>query len=283
MTSAPHIQPVWTIPPALDQMRLDLALAALTGLGRRGTHRLLERHRVLLDGRTAHKGQLVRAGQRLELCPELTADSPAGPQPLAVAIVTRTADYAALAKPSGLHTAALAGAAEADSLERRLPALFPDETPQLCNRLDRETSGLVLAAFSSAAREAYRAFEDAGQVDKRYLAVVHGTVPGPLRLDKALDVSRRAKTRVENFSAADPLRVTSVTPLRVLASGKTLVDCRIRKGARHQIRAHLAAAGHPILGDTLYGHGEAGRLLLHHACLVFPGFSAALDAEFNTV
>ncbi|MCA1945514.1 MAG: RluA family pseudouridine synthase [Desulfovibrio sp.] len=288
----------WIIPPALDGQRLDVALAALAALAgtpaappsRRAAHRLLERGHVLLDGRPAHKGLRVRAGQRLEL-----RLPPAVQAPLPVQMVCRTPEYAALAKPSGLHTAALAGDPGQDSLERRLPALFPDCEARLCNRLDRETSGLVLVAFSPAAAAAYRAHENAGAVDKCYHAVVHGLVEAPLVLDRALDVHRRAVTRVEPFTTADPLRITRVQPLRALAQARTLVECRIRKGARHQIRAHLAAAGHPIVGDPVYGHDSQdgqncqevqecrSRLMLHHTALAFPGFQAAIAPEFNTV
>ncbi|AGW12734.1 pseudouridine synthase family protein [Megalodesulfovibrio gigas] len=272
--------PHWIIPAEFDGARLDVALAALAGLGRRGAHRLLARGDVRLDGRPAGKGILVHAGQRLEVRHETLPPPPAA---LAAQVLCRTADHAALAKPAGLHTAALAGDPARDSLESRLPALFPGQTVVLCNRLDRETSGIVLAAFSSAAAAAYRAHEDAGAVDKRYHAVVHGLVDAPLLLDRALDMRRRAVTRVEPFATADPLRVTHVLPLRALPDARTLVECRIHKGARHQIRAHLAAAGHPIVGDAVYGHADAGRLMLHHARLTFPGFQIELDSKFNTV
>ena len=125
-----------------------------------------------------------------------------------------------------------------------------------------------------------RALEDAGAVEKTYLAVVHGRLDGVLSLGRELDVADRAVTRVLDRDTADPLRRTQVTPVRE-AGGLTLVRCRIAKGARHQIRAHLAAAGHPLVGDPVYGHGEGERLFLHCAAIVCPVLEVAREAPWE--
>lgn len=226
----------------------------------------------------------------------------------------------ALSKPGGLHSAAIAGSS-APSVEARLPALLGEGAghegfPRLLNRLDGPTSGILLAARTPQAAQRFHAAEDSGQVAKTYLALVHGTLEHPVTVRRALDTANRATTRVLPDDTPDPLRHTEVTPLGAMhvawpggtdappvdtqppdenATGTclpntpcTLVRCVIRKGARHQIRAHLAALGHPIVGDARYGgHADtegnlpeapsraAPPLFLHHARTELPGFRAA--------
>jgi len=145
----------------------------------------------------------------------------------------------------------------------------------------------VLAALDRESATRYRMLEDAAGVDKRYLAVVHGSVETPLTLRRKIDMARRARVRVLPEDAADPLRATQVRPLAA-ENGRTLVEARIAKGARHQIRAHLAAAGHPIVGDTLYGEPCGGPgsdpdagLRLHHWRMCLPGLCAATAPEWD--
>ncbi|GFM36949.1 hypothetical protein DSM19430T_16330 [Desulfovibrio psychrotolerans] len=202
-----------------------------------------------------------------------------------VRIVREHAGYAAVFKPGCMHSARIAGSAPdvpaafqaAPSLEDLLPQLFPDKgaenTPMLVNRLDYLTSGMVIVAFGNERLETFRRMENEGLVEKLYLAVVHGTVSAPLHLAQGLDMARRRQTRVLEQESDDPLRHTGVLPVRPVTplsqvqpeaacpqDGRvntpadcTLVLASIRKGARHQIRAHLAHAGFPIVGDPLYG------------------------------
>ncbi len=286
------------VSPEFHDARLDAALTLLfpehDRMGPRQLRRLWERFQVLVDGRLRPKGFHVQAGQTLSLraLPERAVDTApfSLSAPVLPRIVAETAHYAALDKPAGLHSQRLAGR-DTPSAEALLPRLWSDRPARLCIRLDRDTTGLLLVAFSDAALAAFRDLEDQGRVDKRYLAVVHGRIPGPLLADQALDTARRAVTRVLPQPSPDPLRHTAVEPL-AHAADLTLVRCRIRKGARHQIRAHLAALGHPILGDPLYGLDtppdrgadalgsprtphDAGLLRLHHHALAFPGFAAS--------
>jgi len=279
----------FSVPSGCDGQRLDKVLEELfPGLGLRGRRRLCETGLVLLNARPAGPGVRVRAGQTIGLADADGEEAGGGVQELR--IVAWSGDHAALSKPAGLHSAALAGGAGV-SAEAALPGLFPDAPggrgPLLCTRLDRETSGLLLVAFGEAAREAFRSAEDAGLARKTYLAVVRcpaGDVP-PERatLSWPLDTDGRRRTRVlpGTDEAAGPLRRTEFVRLCPAGDGLWLVAARILKGARHQIRAHLARAGLPILGDGLYGTEEEGggggavpALHLHHFRLEIPGFSA---------
>jgi len=157
-----------------------------------------------------------------------------------------------------------------------------------------------LGALDEASARRFRSLEDLGAVDKRYLAVVAGNCVQPMLLAWALDMADRATVKVLDEHARDELRFTSVRPLahRILTPGAaspampanehgeacpaetcpgrelglTLVEARIAKGARHQIRAHLARAGYPILGDSRYGGPAWPGLRLHHWSSTFAGF-----------
>jgi len=251
-------------PPEADGWRLDKALGlVLAAVGLRGRRRLLEAGAVAVNGRSRPAAYRVRAGDRLVVTVMAEAQGPFTAAD--VPVLTDDGDYAAVCKPAGLHSAALAHGG-GQSLEALLPVLFPGRPARLLSRLDQLTTGIVPVAFGVAAAAAYRRLEDAGHVAKTYLAVGHGVVTAPFVVASELDMADRAKTRVLRRTADDPLRHTRVEPVEA-AGGLVLCRCRIAKGARHQIRAHMAASGHPLVGDPLYGRGEGQRLFLHCAVL----------------
>lgn len=268
----------WTLPPEADGWRLDKALERmLPGVGLRGRRRLIESGGLTVDGRARAAGYRVRAGQRVAIVQE-QQERRFGPADLPV--VLTAGDYVLLNKPAGLHSAALAQGG-GESVEALLPLLFPERPALLLSRLDSLTTGLLPAAFSQASATAYRDMEEAGDVDKTYLAVGHGEPASTsFRCDGELDAADRKKTRVLERAAIDSLRMTEVEALETLG-GLTLFRCTIKKGARHQIRTHLAWAGHPLVGDPLYGQGEGERLFLHCAGIDCPAFAAVCDAPWN--
>ncbi len=288
--------PALTVGAESAGMRLDKALAALVPEGLRGRRRRIEEGGVLLNGAPClEPARRLRGGDALALVP---AEPPSEtPQDLA-RLLGRQGEYCFLYKAAGLHSAALPGKA-GDSLEARLPALCapvlaPGEQPELLQRLDQGTSGLVCAALTPEAARAFRAAEAAGQCEKRYLALLTGALAGPVTARQRLDTNDRRTTRVLNEDA-EPLRRTDFLPLHVFAGeacgrlssllapdaavappALTLAACRIRRGARHQIRAHAASLGHPLFGDGRYAPpgapaSTAGHFFLHHGLLALPG------------
>jgi 23S rRNA pseudouridine1911/1915/1917 synthase len=113
-------------------------------------------------------------------------------------------------------------------------------------------------------------------VTKEYLAVVEGELAEPLELKRRLDTDDRKRTRVLGRLSPESAAWTLVWPQAALPGKRTLVRVRIQSGARHQIRAHLAAAFLPIVGDPLYAEapGAGDSLYLHHSLLEFKGFRA---------
>lgn len=163
---------------------------------------------------------------------------------------------------------------------RERPLAARDRPPLLLTRLDAPTSGLLVAAVTEDAAERFRAAERAGDIRKFYLATVCGHIPGPLRLTGALDTDKRRVTRVLPGKTGDETRHTLVFPLPGVPSrgenGEELVLVMIRRGARHQIRAHLAEAGYPLAGDITYNPGQKGGVpfFLCHICMELPEFTA---------
>jgi 23S rRNA pseudouridine955/2504/2580 synthase len=156
--------------------------------------------------------------------------------------------------------------------------------PALCNRIDRNTSGIVIAAKNA---EALRIINDKiknREIDKYYLTVVHGTPkPASATLTDYL-FKDAAKNQVFVKKRPEPGAKTAVTEYKTLTSknGLSLLECRLHTGRTHQIRAQLAAAGYPLLGDGKYGrekanrsYGESGQLL----CSYKLEFSFKTDAE----
>ncbi len=151
-----------------------------------------------------------------------------------------------------------------NTLARVLAERFPGEPElQIAHRLDRETSGcLVVARDRVAAIVLKQAFATKQAVRKEYLAVVHGhppwqgelTIDTPLRLARPGDPTRLPHVRM----LPGPGGLPSITRVSVLerAGPYALVHCLLVTGRQHQIRAHLAAAGYPIVGDKLYAHGD---------------------------
>lgn len=301
------------VPASAGGSRLDAFAAGVLGCGVRAAKRLALEGRIMVDGKPRPPHFKVDAGTVVtvapppaeEIFPEILLAAAgatyaafiksAGQHTAAIAGKTSPSLEQAIRAqwPAFCRNPVFAPVSEIpetllDALGgRRSPPLpfsgaLSLEPPLLLSRLDAPTSGLVPAAFTPGAAEEFRALEAAGSVDKYYLAVVHGTLDRPFCVKNLLDTDNRKTTRTLPEENPDPTRHTAVFPLPVEylnlpvpAQGLTLVAAHIRRGARHQIRAHLAQAGFPILGDPLYGNGgDALPLHLHHARIVFPGFTA---------
>jgi 23S rRNA pseudouridine1911/1915/1917 synthase len=310
---------IFTLPEEAGFMRLDAALSLrLPHLPVRARRRLWTWLTVRVNGVPAAPGVQVGPGDTVRLEPAKPAGIGLATIP-DVTLVGMNEAFAVFAKPAGLHSAAVAGGGET-SLEALLPEIWPrlraeaarpaspaGSCPWLLTRLDKGTSGLVLAAQSREAEQRFRAAERAGLVRKSYLAVVRGKLDRPLRLDAGLRTAGGRLTRVCATPDPDPARHSLVEPLFAVRAARgtvalsagnaeaTLVRVDIGRGARHQIRAHLAHAGFPLLGETRYApalhdapalsgaeaQGADAPLYLHHARLQAPGLYAVCPAPWR--
>ena len=203
-------------------------------------------------------------------------------------VVHQDGQLLVLDKPAGLLSVPGRGADKADCLSARVQALYPDAL--VVHRLDMATSGLILMARGAEMqRRLSRAFAER-EVSKRYVAVVAGRLDaaatadgwGVIELPIAADWPRRPLRIIDRERGQ-----ASVSRWRVLAhdnaAGTTRIELEPVTGRSHQLRVHLLAIGHPILGDALYAPppvaNAAPRLLLHASRLQFvhPGSGAALE------
>ena len=204
-------------------------------------------------------------------------DSPVAAQSGGIDCLHADDDLLVLAKPSGLLCVPGRGPDKQDCLSRRAQQQWPEAL--VVHRLDQATSGLVLMARNpEAQRRMGRAFE-LRQVHKRYEAVVSGHMAPPENDDWAeINLPIAADWERRPLRVIDPvLGKPSLTRWRALAHDESANTTRIElepvTGRTHQLRVHLAAVGHAILGDALYAdaaiHAQHPRLLLHAAWLAF--------------
>jgi 23S rRNA pseudouridine1911/1915/1917 synthase len=241
---------------------------------------------VRLDGEAALAMDVLRPGQAL-VWRRPPWEEPV--VPLGFAILHRDDHLLAIAKPRGLPSVPAGGFLE-HTLLFRVRRLHPEAVPM--HRLGRGTSGLMLFARTDGARRAVAAQWRAGRVEKEYRALVRGvlttesfTVDAPIGLVP--------HPRLGQVHAASATGKAAVSHVRVLASreGQALVSVTIPTGRPHQIRIHLAAAGHPLVGDPLYVEGgipgsdpglpgEGGyRLHAHRLALTHPTTGERIELE----
>ncbi len=275
--------------------RLDRFVSDQWGpLTRRHTRAIIAAGAVRVNGQVARKGTMLQVGDSVEVAATALANAmPAGDTTLAVPVLYEDAALIALDKPSGMPSVALHGD-ERGSVANFLLGLAP-ETAQsgrsaleagLVHRLDTGTSGVLLAARSANAWQALREQFQARKVDKRYLALVEGSLTaGGVIADPIAHYPRRPRRMLVCRDAEQALQLaarsarTTYRPVERIGDA-TLVEVSIDAGVRHQIRVHLAALGHPVRGDTLYGGGPATRLLLHSHRL---GFRHPVDRRVVTI
>ena len=133
--------------------------------------------------------------------------------------------------------------------------------PALCNRIDRNTGGIVIAAKNAEALRILNQKVKDRELDKRYLAVIHGTMIPPQGTLRGQIFKDAVQNRVYVTAKPQPGSKTALTNYRTLQSrnGLSLVECELVTGRTHQIRAQFAHAGHPLLGDGKYGKLEKGQ------------------------
>jgi 23S rRNA pseudouridine1911/1915/1917 synthase len=254
-------------------------LTVLDHLAARHRHSTAETWRLRLEaGEVSRAGTLARPGDLLRPGDWLAWRRPPWEEPAVPsswALLHRDAQLVAVAKPRGLPAVPAGGFLE-NTLQRRVQRQFPGAAPM--HRLGRGTSGVMLFTLTRAARRELAAAWREGRVEKIYRALVAGR---PERDAFTVDVpiGPVAHPRLGEVHAASREGRPATSHVRVLArhGDSALVEVTIPTGRPHQIRIHLAAAGHPLLGDPLYVAGGfpgdalpgEGGYWLHAASLVF--------------
>jgi len=252
-------------------LRLDVYLVrALPGTSRRLADRLIREGRVLLNDRPARKGCFLAEGDRVSLPVVYSQTMQVDPEPdLPLTVLYEDRDVLVVEKPAGIHTHPLVPGEKgtlAGALVARYPGIsrvgFSMREPGVLHRLDKGTSGALLVARNAHAFEHLRRQFAEGRVEKIYLAVVHGRTPKRGSIELALV---KSGPRGEKMMAVEPEQARRAkawpaqTRFRTLEAraGFSLCEVKIRTGARHQVRVHLAHIGHPVAGDAMYGASPA--------------------------
>lgn len=242
-----------------DGLRLDHFLAAVVpDISRSQLQRLIRDGRVRAEGLHVKPGAIVHEGLAVEIDVPPAAPSSVAAEAVPLAVLHDDEDLVVVDKPAGMVVHPGAGHREGTLVNALLhhvgdlSGIGGEERPGIVHRLDRGTSGLMVVAKNDAAhRELSRQFQHR-EVQKTYLALVWGQLPAGRRID--LPIGRDPKDRQKMSTRARrgreaATRVVRAEPLR----GVTLAEVAIDTGRTHQIRVHLSAISHPVVGDVTYG------------------------------
>ncbi len=250
------------------------ALTREMGLSRSLLTRLKQQHKIKVNGRWTLTDYKLKAGDVITVDLAFDESNPIEPRPLHLDIIYEDQDFLVIDKPAGLAVqptrdpgeTTLAHAISYYHLQRGLSSLF-----RPINRLDKNTSGLILIGKSQYAHQALFNQMKLGRVKRRYIALVEGSVEA----DSGLINLPIAHLHPES----DPRRSVSsngkeaATEFKVLEwfDAFTLLSLTLGTGRTHQIRVHMSHIGHPVCGDPLYGNPSRliSRQALHAACLSF--------------
>jgi 23S rRNA pseudouridine1911/1915/1917 synthase len=266
------------VPEEEDSARLDAFVARAGAMSRARASALLDAGVVLVNDNIERKSYRVASGDVITVG-DLVEEIPLPPE--GVELVFEDDDLMVVFKPSGVVTHGAPGmkvGTLVDALQAKGRPLAPragTDRPGIVHRLDRDVSGLLVVAKTDRAHEALVTAMAAREIDRRYLAVVVGVV----ETDKGkidAPIGRSAKQRTKMAVMPDGKHAVTWFAVRERYGEASLLEVRLETGRTHQIRTHLQAIGHPIVGDVVYGRDHSvarslqlGRPFLHAFRLSF--------------
>ena len=259
-----------TAGPAAVGQRLDRMLAdGLSDLSRSRVKTLVEAGRVTASGVTiTDPSYRVKPGQTFAIMlPDPVAALPVG-QTIALDVVYEDADLIVINKPAGMVVHPAPGNPDETLVNAliahcgmSLSGIGGVRRPGIVHRLDKDTSGLLVAAKNDVAHQALADAFARRDIERAYWAVVWG-VPAPRAGEIAGAIGRHPvhRKKMAVVSRGGKAALTRYRVLRPLGPAASLVECRLTTGRTHQIRVHMASIGHPLIGDPVYGRTTAARL-----------------------
>jgi 23S rRNA pseudouridine1911/1915/1917 synthase len=276
--------------------RVDKCAAARLageGVSRGDVLRAIDNDALRVNGRAVKASYRVRAGDRVELELPLPELSEALPEDIAIDVVFEDESVLVVNKPAGLVVHPARGHASGTLVNAVLfhHAVEDDEAPErpgIVHRLDRDTSGVMVIAKTSLARERLKAQFQAHTIERVYEAIAVGVIDRALTFDTLYNRHPTERMRFSSRVREGKRACTHVTPVESFGAEATRVECRLETGRTHQIRVHLSDNGHALLGDAMYGKpaknprlraiAEAlGRQALHARVL---GFVHPVSGDF---
>jgi 23S rRNA pseudouridine1911/1915/1917 synthase len=282
----------FTVSPSAVGARLDAVLADRDEMDSRAeAQRLIEDGAVLVNGEPRAKRYRLAAGDAIEvsLGPPPRTPGELRAEDLDVPIVFADEHIVVVDKPAGMVTHPSKGHDEGTLVHGLLGAGIaggddPDR-PGIVHRLDRDTSGLMLVARTERAHRRLGRMMRDRDIERRYLALVHGEFPPALTIDRPIGRDPRRRTRQAVVQVGGKEAITHFRTVERVGN-LTLVEARLETGRTHQVRVHLEAAGHPVVGDPLYGQGRAAhgldRQFLHAYRLGLPHPETGEEMSFES-
>ena len=253
----PHL---FSVPDDSAGLRLDQFLVSvLGGHSRSQIQRLIREGQVHVSGGDAKPNQPVKAGQSISVVIPEPLDASPAPEALPLPIVYQDRDIIVVDKPAGMVVHPAAGHTSGTLVNALLhhvddlSGIGGVKRPGIVHRLDRGTSGLmVVAKHDTAHEELARQFRDR-EVEKEYFALVWGDVQAGRRIDAPIGRDETNRKKMSARARHSREAVTRIVRAEHINPALTLAQVAIYTGRTHQIRVHLSAIGHPIVGDPLYG------------------------------
>jgi 23S rRNA pseudouridine1911/1915/1917 synthase len=250
----------FSVPDDSAGTRLDVFLVSvLAGHSRSNIQRLIKDGHVQVDGRAAKANQAMKTGQLVAVEVPEPADPEPRPEDLPLPILYQDRDLIVIDKPAGMVVHPAAGHASGTLVNALLhhvsdlSGIGGERRPGIVHRLDRGTSGLMVVAKNDAAHEELaRQFRDR-EIEKEYVALVWGEVQAGRRIDAPIGRDPGNRKKMSARARRSREAVTRIVHADKFGKVLTLARVAIHTGRTHQIRVHLSAIGHPVVGDPLYG------------------------------
>ncbi len=262
--------------------RLDAFVSASGELTRSAAARLIEEEAITVCGRAVAKNYKLKMGDVVDILLPEPIPTEAQPEDIPLDVVYEDEDIIVVNKPTGMVVHPAAGNADGTLVNAllhhcagSLSGIGGVVRPGIVHRIDKDTSGLLVAAKNDAAHNALSEQLKTHEVGRVYVAIVignlkedRGTVNAPLGRNP------RDRKKMAVLSVGDGSAREAVTHYEVLERfrGYCLVECVLETGRTHQIRVHMAHLGHPLMGDETYGGGKtkfeaANKSLIFGQCL----------------
>ena len=242
--------------------RLDAALARLVPeMSRSQAQRLIEQGAVTCGGRPVKKNEKLQPGDTLTLTLPEVQETALEAQQIPLDVCYEDADVIVVNKPKGLVVHPAPGHPDGTLVNAllahcgdSLSGIGGERRPGIVHRIDKDTSGLIIAAKNDFAHASLAAQLKDHSLARTYVCIVCGNIREDSGVIDA-PIGRHPADR-KKMAVTEKNSRSAVTHWRVLErfGGYTLVECRLETGRTHQIRVHMAYRGHPILGDMVYGH-----------------------------
>jgi 23S rRNA pseudouridine1911/1915/1917 synthase len=286
-------------------LRLDVFLAQrLENLTRSQIQLLNRSGAIRIEGHADKAGYRIRGGETIEVDLHGLAPAPLKPEQMPLQIYFEDRDMAVIEKPAGLVVHPGSGTRDATLVHgllwhfQQLSSMGGEARPGIVHRLDKKTSGLLIVAKNNIAHARLSSDFQNRKIQKTYMALVHGK-PRQQCGTIELSVGRHPTIRTRMMAnAGDRVRGrggrTAFTEYRVMEEfrGFALLEVKIKTGRTHQIRVHLSAVGHPVVGDDVYGessfrqfarrYAPLNRYFLHAAALRLNHPTTGEPLEFHS-